>query len=191
MIDQEILTYILGLLSVIVLVFIVYYALFPTVQYGTWSTPKVYPCTGTTSKALSYYQYSCVPNTITGFACVVPNTQGEITYKNIVIARTCNSSEVRDISYIWQSLDTETTTCHSGTRTCCKLSDNGGCFTSASYCCQSIAPEGGENRCTLINLPGQLAADETFNPLANDGYLCSSSKSITIVNSCAINLCTS
>lgn len=197
--DQEILTYVLGILCTVLLVFVVYFSTFPTVQYGTWSDPVIYPCVGADKKSLvSYYQYSCSPNSITGFGCVLPQgAGGGVTYKNIVMARTCNTSEVRNVSYIWQPAVNPTPAeinCHSGTRTCCDLSDTNGCFANTiGYCCQQIAPTGGEDQCTVLNLPAPLLPGQVFDPSTHSNYDCSLNppQIITAGNSCSTNLCTS
>lgn len=188
--EREILVYIFSILCIIILIFIVYLSTISTDIYGEWSTPSVYPCTGTKEDAVAYYEYTCKPNPVTGLGCVVNGTT-TVLYKNMALARKCDASDVRNISYTWQLIADSVKACHSDNSTCCATSANN-CYTESSYCCLAVGPAGGENQCTLAKLPGTIAPDEIFDPSQHNGYLCSTSgggQSITARTTCLTNLC--
>ncbi len=183
---SELLAYFLGILCLILLGFMIMYSLIPTAAYGTWSSPIILPCNGDAQNAVSNYVYSCSPNPITGFGCKIPSSD-DITYKNLIIQQSCSSSNLRNISNEWRAVDGSFVSCRSENKQCCAQNEN--CYTETSYCCATIGPTGGENRCTLYELDGYVPADNKFDPYLNNGYNCAdpSKPTLPIRRSCAPN----
>lgn len=182
---MEIVVCALVVVSVSLLLIVGYYYAFPKLPFGTWSEPLISQCAGTSQDATSHSIYKCSPNPITGFGCVVPNTgDKEIIYKDLVLIQQCSTTDLRNISFVWEAQATKPTTCISDGKTCC---DGKNCYVETDYQCFQIAPEGGENRCTQSYLQGTLPPLQPFDPSHNNGYI---GVSITTRMACLGNLCT-